>query len=834
MNNASQLTPLKTWPACVAIILAAAGAAPAELSPKVHAVFEEHCFDCHDADTKKGGLDLTALGQDWGNRPTFATWERVFDRVADGEMPPKKRTQPTTAARAAFVKSLGTKLHDICATKQREDGRVVLRRMNRREYETVLHDLLGIATPLQKLLPEDNAVHGFDTVSSGLQTSATHLLRYQQAADEAIEAALPRGPITSTVTRWSGRKYLEGRLPVHRLGIDPFTRIDGDSFVLHSRLYGDNSMQAPHPPVPGRYRVRAAVRVVNTDGKPMSVLIGKRVDRFQTEKLMHIIDIQDVRAGETRVLEVETDLNYSNDNQFVFFEGLALPGFGDFKKQRGAQGKTPLPADFAGPGLAIEWAELEGPLKVDLGYQRLFGDLPKLPRMPEGKAVPADWEKWHPNEFNSKPLVAQSQDPKADADRLLRAFLPRAFRRRVTETEAAHYVKIAHDQLAQGEPFDDAMRATYKAILCSAHFLNYVERPGALDDFAVAARLARFLWNSLPDEELTGVAAKGTLRQPDVLRAQTERMLKDRKAARFARSFTDQWLDLGKFLDMKPDDVYIEYDEHLAWSMPLETRRFFDEVLAKDLPTSSFFDSDWTFVNSRLARHYGLPEVSGLELRRVALQPEDRRGGVVTHASVLKLTTNASYTSPVKRGAWMLDRMFGTPPPPPPPDIEAVEPDIRGATTIREQLDKHKNVAACASCHVRIDPPGFALENYDVIGGWRERYRVKQGGAGTEQVELPHLPGRKVNLAKPVQADGETADGQPFRDFNEYKHIILKNPDQLTRNLAEKLIIYATGAEIDFADRSVMEQIVRDVKAKNHGFRSLVHAVIQSPLFLNK
>jgi hypothetical protein len=378
------------------------------------------------------------------------------------------------------------------------------------------------------------------------------------------------------------------------------------------------------------------------------------------------------------------------------------------------------------------------------------------------------------------------------------------------------------------------MRAGYKAILCSSAFLYYVEEPGRLDDHALAARLARFLWNSMPDAELSALASGKKLSSPAVLQAQTERMLKDPKAARFVRAFTDQWLNLGKFLDMKPDGIYLEYDEHLAWSMPLESRKFFEEMLTRDLPVTSLVQSNWTFLNSRLARHYGLPDVPGLELRKTSVPANSPRGGLITQASILKLTTNASYTSPIMRGVWVLDRILGKMPPPPPPDVQAIEPDIRGATTIREQLEKHKNVAACASCHVHIDPPGLALENFDVVGGWRERYRVNQGGDGNERVELVNYPGIQVWLAKPVQADGKTADGQHFQDITEYKKILLKDPDQLTRNLAAKLILYSTGADIDFADRAVIEQIVRDVKAKNHGLRSLVHAVIQSPLFLHK
>lgn len=816
------------------LLLAAARVPAAEKLPApVREFFDTHCVGCHSDAAAKAKLSVESLPPAF-DRPA---WVRIHDRLAAHEMPPKGKPQPTAAELARVTDWLAKELTAAAAARQKTDGRVVFRRMNRREYETTLHDLLGIATPLQHLLPEDNPVHGFDTVSSGLETSSAHLLQYQRAAEVAVDAALPRGPLESKTVRITGKKYLDGRLPVHRKGIDPFVRVDGEALVLHARLYGDNSMHAPHPLVPGRYRVRASVRLVNTDGKPMTVLVGKRVDRFQAEKLMHVVDYRDVTPGGPQVLEVETDIGYSQGNQFIYFEGMSLPWFGDFAKGRGAKANDPLDAGFAGPGLAIDWAELEGPLGAGVGVKRLFGDLPRVPGVPAGQKPPANWEKLPANDghFHKWPLAAKSADPKADADRLVRGFLPRAFRRPVSDALAAHYVKFVHDRLAAGDSFDEAMRAGYKTVLCSAHFLNYVEPPGRLDDHAVAARLARFLWNAGPDEELTAAATAGKLRTPDGLRAQTERMLKDRKSARFARSFTDQWLDLGKFLDMKPDAIYAEYDDLLAWSMPLETRKFFDEVLAADLPTSSFVHTDWTFLNARLAQHYGVPGVTGTELRKVTLKPESHRGGVLTHASVLKLTTNASYTSPVKRGAWVLERLVGTPPPPPPPDVKAVEPDIRGATTIREQLAKHKDVAVCASCHVKIDPPGFALENFDVVGGWRDRYRVKQGGSpGTEYVDLPRYAGKKVWLAKPVQADGETADGKTFRNVDEFKQLLLRDPDQLTRNLAEKLVVYATGAGLDFADRATVEQIVRDAKAKNHGFRSLIHAVVQSPAFLNK
>jgi hypothetical protein len=799
------------------------------------AFLSKHCFDCHDEEVRKGGLDLSKLKANWNHTASANTWERVFDKVNSGQMPPKKSEQPANDERARFTAAVGKALHDVTFARQQAEGRVVLRRMNRREYEATLHDLLGISIPLQNVLPEDNPVHGFDTVSKGLETSATHLLRYQQAADKALTAALPNWPVTNSVRRWTGREFLDSRPKPNRKGTETYVRMDGDTIILHALLYKHGSVQTTDTPVAGRYRVRTSVRSVNNEGKSIPVLFGRiSSDRFAHEKLEHLLGIQDAPADKSRVIEVEASLV---GGERVYIEGLGLTFFGELeKKLKGA----PVGDDYKGPGLAVDWIELEGPLDAGFGPRRLFGDLPQVPsRYLEdtlaGKPSKDDWKKWSvPGEYNKYPLTPVTRDPKADAARLIRAFLPLAFRRPVSEELAAHYVKFVHDQIDQGERFDEAMRAGYKAILCAPYFINYVETPGRLDDYAIAARLARFLWSSTPDEALYAAAAKGMLSQPEALRAQTERMLNDPKAARFSLGFTNQWLDLGKFLDMKPDDIYVEYDDMLAWSMPMETRKFFDEVLAKDLPTSDFFHSDWTFLNSRLAKHYSIQGIEGLEFKKVPLKPESRRGGVTTQASVLKLTTNASYTSPIKRGAWLLERIIGKPPSPPPPDVKAVEPDIRGATTIREQLDKHKNVAACASCHIHIDPPGFALESFDVIGGWRDVYRVKQGGNGNKQVELANYPGKKVWLAKPVQADGETADGQRFNDINEYKQLVLKDPDQLTRNLAEKLIIYSTGAEISFADRAVVEQIVRDVKGRNHGFRSLIHAVIQSPVFLYK
>ena len=311
-----------------------------------------------------------------------------------------------------------------------------------------------------------------------------------------------------------------------------------------------------------------------------------------------------------------------------------------------------------------------------------------------------------------------------------------------------------------------------------------------------------------------------------------ERLLADPKAERFTANFAGQWLDLRSINATSPDpEIYGEFDDFLFWSMPRETRMFFEEVLRSDLPLTEFVHSDWTFLNQRLAQHYGVPGVLGGELRRTKLPPGSHRGGVLAHAGILKVTADGTRTSPVLRGKWVLERILGQPPSPPPPDLPTLEPDIRGATTIRQQLDKHRNTPACASCHRHIDPPGFALESFDVIGGWREFYR---GTGRARTVELANYPGRTVFRGLDVETGGLAPDGRPFKDVDEYKQLLLADKDLLARNLAQKLLVYATGADIQFADREVVAQLVAKSRAKNHAFRSLLHEVVQSRTFLEK
>jgi hypothetical protein len=412
-----------------------------------------------------------------------------------------------------------------------------------------------------------------------------------------------------------------------------------------------------------------------------------------------------------------------------------------------------------------------------------------------------------------------------------------AYRRPVPDAEVERFAAVVDSAMKAGTSFTDAMIAAYSGVLCSPGLLSVEEFPGRLDDFALASRLSFFLWNSSPDDELRTLAAKGELHKPEVLRAQTDRLLNDPRSRRFVDAFLDYWLDLRKIVATAPDaGLYPDYylDDLLAESAEQETQLFFAELLRANLPASNIVWSNFAMLNERLADHYGIPGVKGVALRRVTLAQGCKRGGLLTQASVLKVTANGTTTSPVQRGAWVMERILGKPPEPPPPSVPAVEPDIRGATTIRAQLDKHRTLATCAACHAKIDPAGFALESFDVMGGYRDHYRAN-GGAGEVVPGFGHN-GQKFafHLGQPVDPSGELPDGRHFTDIDSLKKLLLADPRQLARNLVSQFVVYGTGAPVRFGDRPEVEKILDRTAAGGYGVRDLIAQLVQSDLFQSK
>jgi hypothetical protein len=799
---------------------------------------ETHCYECHDADTRKGGLRLDTLKGDLADADTVKTWTHVFDKISSGEMPPPKKPRPVQAELRATTKRLHEELYAASLSAQKKYGRVVVRRLNSSEYEATVRELVGTQVRLKEILPEDDSASGFDTVSAALDLSATHLLLYQEAAEKAVASAVPMSPPVSIEHTRTGREISE-KGPNFKSTLTRTCKLVDDSLVIYSRLPRFGLCATPNAPVDGRYRIQMKARAVGGEGRAIPVGYLTFVQGGPEEPVLR--EVHEIEPGEPKVYAFEFDL--ARRQPFIVnLLTLSNP----------VGSKKPI-EEYTGLGLQVDWLKIEGPIGAfpPDSYARIFEGVPLKPRsvasaIAAGKKPPVIADQRNEYQWAADPLEPVSEQPKEDADRLMRRFVQRAFRRPVDGERQKYFAQLVHAKLDAGYTFYEAMLFGYKLVLSSADFLFLIAPTGSdardelptpqLDAFALAERLSYFLWSSAPDEELLAHALKGDLLQPGVLREQTERLLQSPNAHRFTANFAGQWLDLRKIDATIPDPhLYGDFDHLLLWSMQRETELFFQEVLRNNLPLTDFVHSDWSMLNERLARQYDIAGVPGNAFRKVKLPPDSHRGGVMTQASVLKVTADGTRTSPVLRGKWVLERMIGKPQQPPPPDVPAIEPDIRGATTIRQQLEKHRNLPSCAGCHNQIDPPGFALETFDPIGNWRDFYRVTaRPAARTMPVNLQSASQRPVYRGPDVEQGFTMADGRAFKDIDEYKALLLTDKEQLARNLAEKLIVYATGAEIQFADREVVEQITAGMRGKNYGFRSLIHDVIQSRVFRNK
>lgn len=776
---------------------------PKDLRPFI----EKHCFDCHDAEDAKGGLDFGKLPADLSQPETLAKWVRIFDRVDQGEMPPKKKARPEAGEKAAFTKTLAATL----VTADRANKATVLRRLNRKEFEQTLNDLLGINEELAPMLPEDGRAQGFDKVGEALDLSSVHLQRAMDAARQALNAAMNKGEaparLDQTIAFDAGRNATHVGKSWHKLA-------DGSVVTFNEATY-PALMAEFEAPVPGNYRITLQGRAYQSD-KPIMVTIFS--GPFFTGSPTRLQSVQEFPSAGAEV-KIEMQLK-ARDKVRIFPDLRAF----DYNLNQKVG-----PAKYPGPGLAMKPMRVEGPLLRQwpgLGHKLMFGDLPDAPTAEAARRM-----KYEKRRTQQMYEITNAQ-PSIDGPKLIKDFVAKVVRVQAAPTQADPYVRLFEAELNNGSNFEESLLTAYTAALCSPANLYFHEQPGRLDAWAVACRLSYFLWGTAPDEELRRHAASGNLLKPATLRAQTDRLLDDPRAQRFVRDFTDQWLSLRNIDATTPDkQLYPEYDDALKAAMLDETRTFFSEVLTKNLSVTDFLDSDWTMLNNRLARHYGIAGVEGVAFRKVALKPEDHRGGLLTHASVLKVSANGNNTSPVVRGAWVLDRILGTPPSPPPPGTPGVEPDIRGATTLRQMLEKHRSTESCNSCHAKIDPPGFALESYDVAGGWQTHYR----SLGRQFKSPPDLKRVQWRVGPPVDASGVTSDGKTFADLREFKQkVLLADPEAFTLALTRKLAAYGSGRAMGFSDREELRRIAHVTFTRGNGLRDLLHNLVQSDLFLTK
>jgi mono/diheme cytochrome c family protein len=850
----------------LALVLLSAGAASgvAALPP----FLEKHCVECHDADAKKGGLDLTALKSDLKDRKAFEAWVKVFDRTAAGEMPPKKKPRPDAAQKAAYLGELSALLVRQDAARIAAEGRSVERRMNRFEYENAVRDLLQAPwLDLKEILPEDTEAFRFNKSGQALDVSHVQLQRYMTAAEEGLKSAFlssveqpdasPKRYYARQQGSYTGKmKFSEfnqsperatfptlgyvgqpavrrGDAPVTVGRSDPKLRDEEGVGVVHGSYEPvEPNFGTFRAPLDGRYLLKLCGH---------SVWVGPGKTKSKGVVRWQIPDLDDISKGRRpepvtvyaltppRVLrrigtiDLAPDVTVAElDVVLKAGESIQIDTTRFFRSRPGAsRAQNPLATPEGQPGLVMRWIEVAGPFAPQwpaAPYRAMFDDLPAK----RAVGSPLRYE-------------VETKDAPKDAERLLRRFVRQAYRSPVSAQEEVRFLPVILAAMKSGSTFAEAMLAGYTAVLCSPSYLYLREQPGRLDDHALAARLSYFLWNSPPDAELRALASAGKLRDPATLRAQTERLLADARSARFVDSFTDYWLDLRKSGANDPDNLlYPDYylDDHLVESARDESHLTFAELLRANLPSRTVVDADFAYVNERLASLYQLPPVSGSRLRKVALPKDSVRGGFLTQAAVLKVTANGTTTSPVVRGAWVMERILGRKPPPPPASVPAIEPDTRGAATIRQQLEKHRTLESCASCHAKIDPPGFALESFDVLGGFRERYRAIDGK--TPEVGIgKNGQAFAFHNALPVEAFGEL-DGRKFKDIREFKRLVAADERQLARNLVGQLTVYATGAAVGFSDRAQVEAILDGAQKGRYGVRDLVHGLVSSPLFLNK
>ncbi len=791
--------------ACPAIALVAAITPIGEAQVPTEKFFAQHCDKCHSGVNLKGDFDIANLTDNFTDKQNREQWLTVLEQLKAGAMPPEERPRPPTLEVQRVMDWISAQAEKAELARRSKEGRVVMRRLNRAEYANTLRDLLGVEVDLGDLLPLDTSTNGFDNNAEMLHTSSFLMRNYLDAADRVLDEAIANEP-----EPWIQKKRFDIREEKSVQATGSVYRHTDDGVAIFATWESANirvTMWNFRSHFRGKYRFRISGYGFQSEGKPITFRVTAGTLKEVTEE--RLIDYFAVPADTPTVIEFTEQLEPENRIR-ILAEGL--PALPPAVEKIGAD-------KYTGPGLVIQWVDVEGPILESWpppSHKAIFGDLKQTRISPERFEV-------------------VSPQPMVDAERILRNFARRAFRRPITDEDIRPFLVRVKSKLDQNVGFEQAMRVGLKGILVSPDFLflreqatNH-EQVTQLDDFALASRLSYFLWSSMPDEELFQLATSNRLHDSEVLREQVERLLSDPKAKAFNTNFTGQWLSLRSIDATLPDGtLYPEYDDILKTSMLKETSLFFDEVLKNNLPLTNFVSSDFTYLNARLAKHYNIAGIEGMEMRKVTLTSDSHRGGLLTMGSVLKVTANGTTTSPIIRGAWVLERIIGTPPPKPPLDIEAIEPDIRGATTIREQLAKHRNVESCASCHRQIDPPGFALESFDVIGGWRDHYRATG--------EPKEVNGRRVRVwnGPAVDSSDKLSDGRGFRNIDEYKQLILEDKDQLARNLTEKLIAYSTGAGPTHTDKAQIESIVSRVRAQNYGFKALIHEVVQSSLFQSK
>lgn len=727
---------------------------------------DKYCVGCHTAEAPSGGVVLTGLTKTNTLMKNRKVWEQVSANVSSRHMPPMGMPTPTDAEREKLVAHVeGTLSAADCQLN--DPGRVTMRRLNRAEYNNTVRDLTGIDLRLSDDFPSDDVGYGFDNIGDVLSLSPILMEKYLAAAAKVAQATVKAPEDMIAGRKWEGSK------------LAAFGGFDAPG-TEGRILFSAGTVAVPYAfPLPGKYTIRVKTWQQKAGGDDAEVMIavgGKEIKRVP-------VSATESRKPQTVVVE-------------TFVQGGEQPVGATFTNDYYRE-KDPNPALNGDRNLYIESIEVTGPDNVDAAT------LSKL-----AAASPSQTRLFAPGKETANETLK--------ARKILAAFALRAFRRPPTATETDRLVMLYGIARKNHESFERGIQLGMQGILASPNFLYRAERETGqtreLSDYELASRLSYFLWSSTPDDTLLALAAAKQLHKPEVLKAQTKRMLASPKAVALTDNFAGQWLQLRKLDRVSPDPAqFPQWDESLRSAMREETRRYFSTVVREDRSVLDFLDSDWTYLNGRLAKHYGIADVTGDKFVRVKLSG-GRRGGVLTQASVLTLTSNPTRTSPVKRGKWVLDNLLNTPPPPPPPGVGELPDDAKGKEpltgTLRQRLEKHRADPSCASCHSRMDPIGFGLENFDAIGAWRER----DGSAA-------------------IDATGTLPDGKSFNGSEQLRKVLAGKKTVFAKAVTEKLLTYAIGRGVEGTDRCNVTEMAEAVAAKQYRFSAVVEQIVLSEPF---
>lgn len=739
-------------------------AADARFHREVKPMLDRYCADCHLDGMNKGDVSLDGFTNTLSIVRDRRLWERVLAVTQSGDMPPPKKSQPPAQEREAAVAWLDAALYPSDPANP-DPGRVTLRRLNRVEYNNTVRDLIGVDLSPADDFPQDDVGYGFDNIGDVLSLPPVLWERYLNAAEAVLDEAMVSGPRTPRTYRFGPTK-LRGHV-----GNEALATLASNSTMTASVLVQ----------FPGKYRFR-----VHGYGQPaakespkMSLLLdGKALEEIEVEN----------GKGSPKWFEVEVDVSPGpHELGVAFLNDHYREWMEDEKRPSGRVVQNKKVEDRNLHVLGIEWI---GPkagavAELPLSHRRIFA--PRRPGMTEVEAAQA----------------------------VVEAFAARAFRRPVAAEERERLMALYRQARAEGDGFEAGVRQALTAVLVSPHFLFRGELQAdpdnpksvhPVDEYALASRLSYFLWSSMPDDVLFDLAARKRLRKE--LRSQVARMLADPRASALTDNFAGQWLQLRTLEILSPDAVkFPNFDGELRQAMRRETELLFEAIARENRPVGEFLTADYTFVNERLARHYGIDGVRGTEFVRVSAAKASR-GGVLTHASILTLTSNPTRTSPVKRGKWVMENILGTPPPPPPPGVPSLESkELKG--TLRERMEQHRKDPTCASCHERMDTIGFAFEHFDGVG----QYRADDEGA-------------------PLETAGELPGGLKFADHRDLNERLARDREtDFMRCLSEKLLTYGLGRGLEYYDRPALEQIQERLRKGGGKFQELLLAVVQSVPF---